>query len=385
MKTRAKIFLHHENAQALLEFALIVPLLLTIVYGLIEFGRLLATYSMLTTASREGARYGAAAGDVGEAVPHYADCDGIRAAAKKQAILANLTDADIEIAYDRGPGTNLMLGCPPIEDLHLGDRVIVKVEGDFLPLVPMVNIPAIHFTLKTARTIIKDVTILGTLPAPQPTNTGTPLPTSSPTTTRTPTATSTPTPTDTPTSTPTNTPTITPTIDGLPSVTPTETHTPTPTNTSTPTNTPTQTATSTPVCSIYTNNPLEINSFTKRVSWQVLNQRPDTLVLQSLTIEWPTVGSNSPKLDYIRFGTCGCTDTGYVIWDGNVPCSPASINSWSGFSSDRTLGPYPSEPKTVTLSFTRALNSGIYTLTLTFLDVEMNVECTVSTTRDWRP
>jgi len=112
-----------------------------IVYGMIEFSRLMATYSMLTTASREGARYGAAAGDVGGGLPHYADCAGIRAAAKKQAILANLTDADIEIAYDQGPGTTLLVGCPATGDVHLGDRVIVQVKGQFQPLVPMVNIP----------------------------------------------------------------------------------------------------------------------------------------------------------------------------------------------------------------------------------------------------
>jgi len=195
MKSRSKALFHQEFAQALLEFALIVPLLLLIVYGLIEFGRLMAIYSMLTTASREGARYGAAAGDVGEGIPHYADCDGIRAAAKKQAMLVNLQDADIEIAYDRGPGTSVSVGCPPLEDIHLGDRVIIKVEGYFEPLVQIVNIPAIMIRLKTARTILKDVTIVGTLPAPESTNTGTPPPTSSPTITDTPTTTSTPTPT----------------------------------------------------------------------------------------------------------------------------------------------------------------------------------------------
>ena len=379
MRSPSRLISRKENAQALLEFALIVPLLLTIIYGVIEFGRLMAIYSMLTTASREGARYGAAAGDVGDAVPHYADCDGIRAAAKKQAILVNLQDADVEIAYDNGPGTNVSVGCPPLEHVHLGDRVLVKVEGYFEPLVPLVNIPPIRIQLKTARTILKDVTIVGTLPAPEPTNTETPQP---PTATHTPTETRTPTPTFTPTPTSTNTSTTTPTIPGVPSVTPTQTRTPTPTNTFTATSTSTQTATATPVCSIYDNNPLNIDGNTQRVSWQVLNQRQDNLVLIVLTINWPTVGPNSPKLDFINFGVT--TDSGRIIWDGNLPNSPASINSWSGFASDRTLFPYPSDPKTVTLVFTRALNPGVYTLTLTFLDVELNTECTISTTRDWQ-
>jgi hypothetical protein len=377
MRSRTKYLNRQEFAQALTEFALIVPLLLLIVYGVIEFGRLLATYSMLTTASREGARYGAAAGDVGNAVPHYADCAGIRAAAKKQAILVNLRDEDIEIGYDRGPGTTVSLGCPPAEAVHLGDRIIVKVDGGFEPLVPLVNIPEMDIQLKTARTILKDVTIVGTLPAPLPTNTSTPPDTS------TPTITPTPTPTDTPTSTPTDTPTITPTVDGVPSVTPTNTPTPTATATSTPTSTSTQTPTSTPACEIYDNNPLVIDGTTQHVSWQVLNLRPDNLVLTVLTIDWPTIGANSPKLDFINFGSS--YNSGQVIWDGNIPSSPATINSWSGFTSDRTLFPYPSDPKTTTLVFTRALNPGSYTLTLTFLDVELDIECTVSKSMDWQP
>lgn len=374
MRSLFKFFNRQEKAQALLEFALIVPLVLLIVYGLIEFGRLLATYSMLTTASREGARYGAAAGDAGDAVPHYADCDGIIAAAKKQAILVNLQDADIEIGYDKGPGTTLTIGCPPAEHIHLGDRVVVKVDGTFQPLVPIVPIPPMSISLKTARTILKDVTIVGTLPPPEATNTLTAAP---PTITRTPTETSTPTPTNTPTSTPTQTPTFTPTNFGAPTATPTNTPTPTPTET------PTLLPTATPICSIYSNNPLNIDGTTQEVSWQVLNERPDTLILSVLGIDWPTVGPNSPKLDYINFGLT--SDSGYVIWDGNIPSSPATIDTWSGFDSDRMLGPYPSDPKTVTLVFTRALNPGPYTLTLTFHDVELNVDCTVSVSRDWQP
>jgi len=136
---------------------------------------------------------------------------------------------------------------------------------------------------------------------------------------------------------------------------------------------------------IYANNPLEINGYTQMVSWQVLNQRPDTLVLSSLTIQWPTYGSNSPKLDYVRFGSCACNDSGYVIWDGNNPCSPSSVDSWTGYSSDRMLGPYLSDPKTVTLTFTRALNPGTYALTLTFHDDDLDIDCSVSTSRDWQP
>jgi len=169
-------------------------------------------------------------------------------------------------------------------------------------------------------------------------------------------------------------------------LTPTESTTPTPTGTDTPTSTPTQTPTATPACGIYDRNPLNIEGNPiNRVSWQVLNQRPDTLVLSILTIDWPTNDPNAPKLDYIRFGLSPDPGTSVVIWDGNEPHSPATIGAWSGFESDRSLGPYPSAPQTVTMMFTRPLLPGPYSLTLTFHDVTMNIDCTVSTSRTLQP
>jgi Flp pilus assembly protein TadG len=48
-----------ESGQTLAEFALVVPLLLLLVFGTIEFGRVLNAYIVVTNGAREGARYGA--------------------------------------------------------------------------------------------------------------------------------------------------------------------------------------------------------------------------------------------------------------------------------------------------------------------------------------
>ena len=48
-----------EAGVALLEFALLVMVLLLLVFGAIDFGRALFTSNNLTSAAREGARYGA--------------------------------------------------------------------------------------------------------------------------------------------------------------------------------------------------------------------------------------------------------------------------------------------------------------------------------------
>ena len=113
MKKMMRNRLKNENAQTMIEFALVFPLVLLIVYGLIEFGRMLFIYSSTTSAAREAARYGAAAGDVGFLLPHYADCDGIKDAAMRSGTFASLAEENINIGYDHGPGISFPISCPP--------------------------------------------------------------------------------------------------------------------------------------------------------------------------------------------------------------------------------------------------------------------------------
>src|SRR4029078_10630091 len=49
--------LRQERAQSLVEFALIVPMLLILVFGIIDFGMGLRAYISVASATREGARY----------------------------------------------------------------------------------------------------------------------------------------------------------------------------------------------------------------------------------------------------------------------------------------------------------------------------------------
>lgn len=52
-----KKFINKEKGQALIEFALILPILLILVGGIIDFGWLFYNQSSLNNAAREGARY----------------------------------------------------------------------------------------------------------------------------------------------------------------------------------------------------------------------------------------------------------------------------------------------------------------------------------------
>ncbi|HXH13859.1 MAG TPA: TadE family protein [Alphaproteobacteria bacterium] len=55
--------LKREEGAAAVEFALVLPLLLMILFGIIEFGLVLFRQEVITNASREGARFGILIGD----------------------------------------------------------------------------------------------------------------------------------------------------------------------------------------------------------------------------------------------------------------------------------------------------------------------------------
>jgi len=48
----------HNQGQTLVEFALLVPILLTIMFAIVDLGRAVYFYSAIQNSAREGARYG---------------------------------------------------------------------------------------------------------------------------------------------------------------------------------------------------------------------------------------------------------------------------------------------------------------------------------------
>jgi len=157
------------HGQAMVEFALVLPLLLLVMFGIVEFGRLFFSYAMVSAASREGARYGEAAEQIdrgGTLYPRYLDCRGIRDSAIRIGRFAGISqDSNVQIAYDNGLTCDEL---PAKADIHLGDRVIVTTTVTYNPVVPLVNVPNFQLQSVTRRTIIKDVPIndLGPVPSP---------------------------------------------------------------------------------------------------------------------------------------------------------------------------------------------------------------------------
>jgi Flp pilus assembly protein TadG len=51
-----KLFLKDKGGQAIIEFAVLLPILLLVLFGITEFGRAIMVTNVLNTAAREGAR-----------------------------------------------------------------------------------------------------------------------------------------------------------------------------------------------------------------------------------------------------------------------------------------------------------------------------------------
>ena len=94
----------------MVEFAIALPILLALLYGILETGRFLFLYSSGVTASRQAVRYGATTGDGNEGERRYKDCDGIRATANAAGYLGRFDS--ITLQHDTGPGTIQFIASP---------------------------------------------------------------------------------------------------------------------------------------------------------------------------------------------------------------------------------------------------------------------------------
>lgn len=106
-----------QRGQAMTEFALLIPVMIMLVLGIIEFGRAFYYYSSIANAAREGARYG---------VVHAADQDGIRAAAVSNAVGLGLTFSNIDAQ------------CLPSGICAFGNQVRVTVTYNFTSVAPLI-------------------------------------------------------------------------------------------------------------------------------------------------------------------------------------------------------------------------------------------------------
>jgi hypothetical protein len=242
------------SSQTIVEFAIVLPLLLVLFLGIIEFARAFQSYLTITNSARFGVRYAV----TGEYNPAYCvdgpddgseACGGDDKSIEEDAArIPSIHDEVLRVtngilldagavktqpeyfhqvvcssratfSYDR---TNDQ--CIPGEDAGNPEdgptRVMVAITYNHPAIVPLINVLWPFVQMHAERTGILEsfrvARVVGLPPlilVPTFTSTNTSTPTDTPVPSDTPTPTPTNTPTDTPTATPTNTPTPTATPD----------------------------------------------------------------------------------------------------------------------------------------------------------------------------
>lgn len=151
-----------ERAQAIVEFAIVLPILLMVLVGIFEAGRMLFFYAAVNNASREAVRYASAYGlSDTPGVAKYNDCAGIKDAARRSAFFVNYS---ITLKYDRGL-TNTVPPVPISETTYCsgsvdtitvnsGDRITVEVTTTYRPMMRLLPIGNRTFTSKSSRTVL---------------------------------------------------------------------------------------------------------------------------------------------------------------------------------------------------------------------------------------
>lgn len=116
MCMRIARFVKRDDGAAMVELALLLPLVLLVLFGITEFGRGLSVYMCLNHATREGARLGALGAS---------DADILQAI---RASAPSLDPAQIRVTIS--PGEN---------SRSTGSIVRVQVDYPFMVLVPVIS------------------------------------------------------------------------------------------------------------------------------------------------------------------------------------------------------------------------------------------------------
>ena len=105
---RIKNLYRSQKGQSLVEFVLVLPIFIILLFGIMEFGRIWETMNVLTSAAREGARVAAVTNP---------DAGAATSAAQNLLTSANIRNVTVNVT---GPNSS--------------DQVVVTVSCNYVPL-----------------------------------------------------------------------------------------------------------------------------------------------------------------------------------------------------------------------------------------------------------
>jgi Flp pilus assembly protein TadG len=172
----------HQSAkrgQALVEFALVIPIVLFFMMAIIDLGYAVISYSQLTDATRVAVRHGMTKGIDGGI--QYLDCDGIAGAVEDLPGVANLSNATVTITYKDSAGTDIGscvgsvaqdAGGNALTPASFGNGGVleVTVQGDLSPITPFfADLFTVSLSRTSERTIItQGAAAIDNWPGPPP-------------------------------------------------------------------------------------------------------------------------------------------------------------------------------------------------------------------------
>lgn len=123
-----------NRGQATVEFGLVALILFTMIFGVVEGGRMLFTYHQLTNASREGARYAIAHGVASETQVNAGDYQAIIDHVTARTI--GLSAADMTLVAEWPGDARNTTQCPAGSN-NAGCPVRVTVDYAYEPIIAM--------------------------------------------------------------------------------------------------------------------------------------------------------------------------------------------------------------------------------------------------------
>ena len=121
-----------QKGQSLVEFALILPIVILILMGILEYGLMLNSYLSINNASREGARLGAVGGT------------DIEIDAKEKNILPTLKSGDIIVVITPSEATRAR-----------GESISVAINYNYHSTIPIISNITGETVVLTAQTIMR--------------------------------------------------------------------------------------------------------------------------------------------------------------------------------------------------------------------------------------
>lgn len=112
-----RAFIKRNQGQAMVEMALVLPILILLLFGIIEFGRIMGSYMVINNLAREGVRYGV--------VGH--DDDQIRQLVMDDHTWLNENELNVTVT-------------PDYADRVKGESLQVQVSYDIDLITPFFNI-----------------------------------------------------------------------------------------------------------------------------------------------------------------------------------------------------------------------------------------------------